>query len=266
MPAIFILLSLLSGTFLAFVFSQNIKVVYIIVGQGHFLLAYLYMYKANKINLKKIVLYFTIFISFLFFFLTVFDRHILLLVTATYFIIHYVLDSFFLNKKHINFYQLPILALPFLWIGAIRLSIYAFHIDLSNTLIYLFPLSFIFIPFIVKKIDQITLLFILFPLAVYLSILFKIDWVLFHFLHILFISHYLMWYFYIYFSKDKLFLKRFFVNFSILHVLLIFLAILYLYSKGNLFLGGFIFSDDYFYIWTLMHFVATFRISDFKLK
>lgn len=266
MPAILILFSLLSGALLSFVFSDNIKVVYIIVGQGHFLLAYLYMYKANKISLKKLSIYLTIFISFLFIFLVVYDRHILLLVTAMYFIIHYVLDSFFLNKKHINFYQLPIFALPYLWIGAIRLSIYAFYIDLSNSLIYLFPLSFIFFPFIIKKIDGITLLFILFPLAVYLSILFKLDWVLFHFLHILFISHYLMWYFYIYISKDKLFLKKFFLNFSILHVLLIFLGILYLYSKENLFLGGFIFSDDYFYIWTLMHFVATFRINDFKLK
>jgi hypothetical protein len=51
------IISLLPGFIFTFLFQEQTKGIFITFGQGHFLLAYLYMYKAGKINYVSIPLH-----------------------------------------------------------------------------------------------------------------------------------------------------------------------------------------------------------------
>src|SRR5690606_20162953 len=153
-----------------------------------------------------------------------------MLVTATYFIIHYILDCFFLSKTPIKFYLLPILCLPYFWLCAIRLCDYANMYQIGDLLTHFFLLSFIFTPYLLvkKKINQIHILFHFFPLIIYFATLLGYDSLLFHSLHILFLSHYFMWYYYVTYDKGRSFVRTFTMNFAGVHIVLIILGILYI--------------------------------------
>lgn len=261
-----IVLSIVLGLACTFAFLPYIKGIYIIFGQGHFILAYLYMFKAGKITFQKLLWFLGGFLLLILLYLYVFDFQTLLVFTASYFVLHFAQDSYFITGENIPIQRLLHVTLPFMFIGLSRIAEYAGFHDFAVGLIYCFPVSVLYLAFIWKKLQFMDYVFTALAILVYCSILFKIEWVYTHFLASIFLSHYIMWYFYFFKKKDAAFLKGFVLNFLIVHILLLALFFYYYNYDRTFLIAKFTFKDDFFYLWTLMHFIVTFRLANYQIR
>lgn len=247
---------------------------FILLGQGHFILSYFYKFRSNQLD-KQFYWSYTLLAVFLFSTYLYFEYYKLLyFVTSLYFVIHFILDIFYLNKVRIHIVSALKISLPLLiiFLSIILQSISFFSV--SEVLCwYVYPLSFLVLFFSGKLYWHFTLGFALLSLFFFLSkLIFAYGYTNSNFanLHtkamgIIIISHYLMWYvYYLYKSKDVLFINKYLYHVFVVNFIVIIFFFLYENSKFQ-FLDYF-FQEDFFYIWTLLHYFSTFRKSDFSIS
>ncbi len=257
-----ILFSCLLGLVLTFVFQEETKAIFIIFGQGHFLLAYLYMYKAKRISIKKVLLYVLVFSLLILLYFFVMGHSGLLFVTALYFIVHFVLDIFFLNGK--QSLRGLLLTIPFFCIALSRVLVYIGQESASDLLLFSYPFTLIIVLVKWREMVFSQWLLVLLSVGVYISTQIGDRWAFQYFMSVIMISHYIMWYVYFLVTRDKAFIKPYLFNVIGLNTILVIGFYYYFFVNDSALFGIALFHEDAFYLWTLMHYVATARFTDLK--
>ncbi len=262
-----LLLSCLTGVLLTFVFKEHTKAIFIVFGQGHFLLAYFYMYKAGKITTNKVIQFIVAFAAIFVLYQYVMGHSLLLFATAFYFIVHFTLDLFFLDGKQINLTRSLIACAPFYCVAFSRVFLYIGFEDISNFL-YFATIPSIVLPMIVKEISLFHRIALsTFALLVFGYTYVSTDWWGYHyFMSIIMISHYIMWYVYFLIVKDTAFIKPYLMHVIGLNAILVALFLFTQYVGKTIFVDTILFSEDIFYIWTWMHYLATMRTPELTLS
>lgn len=256
--------SLLLGFIFTFLFQEQTKGIFITFGQGHFLLAYLYMYKAGKINYVSIIKYIFVLSAMIVFYYFAINMQLLLFITSFYFIIHFALDTYFINNKIIKMDKLLLATMPFFCLSFSRIFIYVGLQNISNFFLLLFPATVIFVCYRWKENEYIKWLLLILSIVVFLSKIFNITWMFQYYMSVIMISHYIMWYIYFLVTKSSTFIKPFIINMLVVNTVLVAMFCYYFFINKSFIPGRLLFQEDYFYLWTLMHFIATFRSDNFK--
>lgn len=265
-----LLISLISSLLLVSYLPDALIIYFIIVfGQAHFLITYFYQNKANKINKSYIIR----FLALLFLLSTVcfyvlYNKNsfqLLIFVTLIIFASHYFKDElkiqgfdklktrpfgifavissftsvFIVKTLHLDFFY----AYPFIFLAIVLSPVFIFEIlkTKNSNLMFLFfvlnvvlPIGFIFMDTVTGlKIAGFIILF-----------------------------HYIGWYLF-YFEKFKNNDLNYYTNAVVLFNLLTILSFV-LYSKFSLFSFLYVFFNPiFFYGWTILHILLTFKKSDF---
>lgn len=263
-------ISLLISFALVILLGSDIKNTFIVVGQGHFFLAYLYMFKAGKIDSSFIFRYTIVgVLLFGFYFIlrnyTTHAENYLRFSTALYFVIHFGLDYYFLNNIKINFTKFITYISPLLIIIFYTLAKFV-HIpnEWADYILYAYPLFGLLVIIQLKKDDFVTKQILLFSFVLFLLMYFKVF--AFSEIAIIIMAHYITWYIY-YYIKVRLDKEKFKTYvYNVLIVNAVFVALFFIFKQKNVYLFNSLFREDVFYLWTWMHYFATLRLNDFKLK
>lgn len=247
-----------------------------ILVQGHFLLGYLYQYKAGKINQTYVLRYIpsAVFLFGACFFLPV--ERLLGVLAATYFLVHFFYDERYLLRERAEFSGWKI-ALP--TIGLLFAEILYRYAGLRSALLLIgvFTFGASYMSWIIlSEIFQTHRLsrrngyfLATFSIAGLLTLSGKVlpGPVNPNALHFLFLIHTANWYWrYIEkFSADRKLLRKFCIETMAVNMVLGALMFFRFHSSYSVLLSalaGVFFLHPYFQVWSLLHFVATYRPTD----
>jgi len=241
----------------------------LVLGQAHFTITYLYQYKAKKID-KKYIINYLIYGVFLFGSYLLYPNFtVLAMITGSYFVLHFLYDERFMLGDHphyLNWVETsPIL---FLYTGLILKTteqfsvIYYFGLYAGMSLLAALLLMYFF-----KKIPftRSSGYFLFFSLIILGISFFDVLNFNKNYLYFIILLHYLNWYVH-YFIKqfhNKKFMQPYIINIIVFNLVSIGLYYFYTSSSGAINQGLSVFySRDFFFLWTLLHYVGTFRKTD----
>jgi hypothetical protein len=246
--------------------AKNVFQFFIVLGQGHFLLAYVYQWRAGKIGSRYLSAYLSI-LAILIYATTIFREPQLwtFVVAGTIFAIHFFVDEVFINSLIITTQRYILGAAFVVMYGALLLRS-AYEVDLPLTIGVVAGMCTI--PMIVrsaasKKIEAIDMFFIT-SIGV-LALMAFIPWAisLEAALGFIILFHYIRWYIHYLFrfqsSEDR---TRF--TTYIRDVLVVNLVIVGLFFSYRIYADmpvlEYLFEPTYFYIWTILHVLFSIRI------
>lgn len=271
--------ALLTGYLVATLHWTKVVLLYIVLGQGHFLIAYLYQFKAGKMNRG----YLTVAAGSLLLITGVYLRwphyRALVAVTTIYFLVHMLLDELYLMRFPMNLRESPMnfaralemtpvfllysarvveaLFSRFRW-GSTTLGDLALYLSWASLAAYL-----ILLLRGRHRPDGQSAYFLswsaLLLWAVHSGWLVRIPTG--KLTGFIIIYHYLAWYLH-YFLNLPPGPKRSTYSFRVLGINALVLTCFGVWGqKGP---GRYFFQNDYFYIWTLLHLITSTRLSDIK--
>jgi len=270
-------LSLLFVSALVFLLPEKyLTPLFIVFGQGHFILMYLYQFRAKKIGIRYIryyILISTVLLTFLLVYPTTHMRDIFLLMSAVVFGLHFFFDELFVHnllvtKEHILIgigfgiqYVLVSYALIF-GQDAISLSVSLPLIVLSWTL----AAPLLATSFTAKKLS-ISELFLLVIVAIFTSVIFiPVPISAVQVLAFTVLFHYARWYLFyatrlrVHATSQRM--RQYFKDTLIVNACVVAAyALFVLIPIKEL---GIFFSDTFFYFWTILHVI--FSLSYFSNK
>jgi len=232
---------------------------FIVLGQGHFLLTYLYQWRAKKITRVYIFSYLII-APILFSLVSVISYSLVLIITATIFAVHYFYDEARIMVGSEQNVSLTLLLPPiFAFISYLLFA--EFSIDIFNFMaclaIIIYGMNILFYNY--NTIFQTHVLVlncvgILIGLIYYFGIPVSAS----QLLGAIIIHHYATWYIFQYFKLriKKEYLSQYIHDVLTVNFILIALFFLY-YYKPSFSALGFMFEPVYFYVWTLLHIIFT---------
>lgn len=241
----------------------------VILGQAHFLLAYLYQYKAGKINARYIIKYAIVFIL-LFGSYYLYGWSALLSTSAGfYFVIHFLYDERHLMSEPTSFEgwlrlcPLIVICTPHLFL-LYGLNFFEPAKSISLLLAGLYITSRITSK---KAITVQDIYFLIIFITCYFMVFSLKDPSQTQVLNFIILVHYGNWYlnYLVKFRSKPVAFKTLSYEMAICNALMLFLF--YYYSiQPTPILSGFkyFFHGDYFSLWTLMHYLVTFRSSDLR--
>ncbi|WP_041948396.1 hypothetical protein [Turneriella parva] len=247
-----------------------------IVAQGHFLLGYLYQYKAGKMNQAYAMLYLPV--AVLLFGASIFlpVERLIYVLAATYFLVHYFYDERYLLKERAEFsgwkITLPTIAVLFAETlyryAGLR---YALLLQLAFVVSAAYMLWLILSEILrIHRLSARNWYFLAtFCIAATLTLSGKAapGSLNPNALNFLILMHCANWYWrYVEkFSADRKLLRRFSVETVIINLFLGVLMFFRFHSSYSVFvsaLAGVLFVHPYFQVWSLLHFVVTYRPAD----
>ncbi|MCF7816191.1 MAG: hypothetical protein K9M10_04285 [Candidatus Pacebacteria bacterium] len=246
----------------------------IVLGQGHFILTYIYQYKKGKIT-KKYLYFYPLFFIITFSTIALFyQRNIFVdfftLAAGMIFVFHYFNDEFHLSGlKRIERYSFGLGAVLFSFLSVFISMVFNIHyikiIPLVILSLLLFSI-FIYKEYSNKKENRNISLFVFVLLNVFIPmyLLFTEKGTLVQLWGFIILFHYLRWYIYYYlkFKNDEKEFLPYLVKIFTVNIIVIFLYILY---STNYIFGTYLtvfFNQIFFYGWTLMHIIFTLRKED----
>lgn len=267
-----ILRGLVAASLVAIIFGiQNYEVYQAvwIFGQAHFLMAYYYQYKARKINKSYIVKY-------LFAFFVVFGVYSLYgpngwpsFLAQSYFVIHFLYDERFLMSESTSFDGWMRLSPIIIVCSPEFLSRLGIDISEQARVLSLIVLCGYVASRVVKKksITKQDIYFLLIFCACYFLTYSKFFIAVPLAVSFIILTHYSNWYlnYFVKFSNDPVRLKKF--SFEVVAVNILMLLLFYVYVEWDMTSSSVLkywFRDDYFCLWTIMHYFVTFRQGDLK--
>lgn len=258
---------------------QKVVLLYIVLGQGHFFTAYLYQYKAGKVGRNYLLFYAFCLAAIVLTYQTYPDYAILVAVTTIYFLIHMLFDELYLLRLPMGLSKSPMTTGRFLEMTPILLLysgrvVEALFPRLSRAPVHLG--------------EHLTSLCWV-VLGCYVLLLMagrhKMDWRSAYFLSwsgfllyavysewfyqvptgkltgFIIIYHYFAWYFHYYLNlRGRSGRKTYVVRVATVNILVVACFLVW----GQQGPGKYLFQNDIFYIWTLMHLITSTRPNDLK--
>lgn len=257
---------LIVGIILFTLSLQSIVILFIVLGQAHFLIAYLYQYRAGKMKKSMKVWYPIVLLPLLV--LGFFGQLIALALLATiFFAIHFAQDEIFLAGKETSlFTSLEVLAFVLVLVGVV--------VDLilmTSFVMYFFALAaltlVVYAYFIFSK------KYIFTRVSIYLlSITFFLSLVTLLGYHIplekiiggVILLHFSTWYINYFFKTKEIpsYRKQYLTRVVIVNVIAI--GSYFIFIQTGLGIFNYFFALIYFYVWTMMHILSSVRLADYK--
>lgn len=248
---------------------QSVLWLFIVLGQGHFFLAYLYQYKAGKITRTYLVWFGLLFASLFSIFFWFGSFEWLVVLTGTQFLIHFLQDEVFLaGETHSLFTSLEAAALVSLFFGILYDTVFGATLSTYTAALGLALVTLYFLLAIEQRyFPNRTNYFVLFIIALLLGIEFTGFTVPVEILlGALILFHYAEWYIHFFFKlrKNKTALRTYLVRVAVINSALI--TLFFIYSHWFSFQGplAVLFAPFFFYLWTLMHTLTSVRLADYK--
>lgn len=271
--------ALITVGFVATLTWQKVVLLYIVLGQGHFLIAYLYQYKAGKMTKPYLAVAVTSLVAVTGLYLSFPNYRVLVAVTTVYFLVHMLLDELYLLRLPMELHRSPMHLGRLLEMTPILLL---YSTRVIDSLFSRFSRG----PHTLEEVS-LTLSWCSLGALVLLGILgrYRPDWRSLYFLGwsaflfwavytgwfhrvptgkltgFIIIYHYLAWYFH-YFLQLKAGPKRVTYLRRVVVLNAVVLGIFALWGQQGV--GRFLFQNDYFYIWTLLHLITSTRLGDIK--
>lgn len=281
--------SLLLVVFLLVILDwRAIMTIFIVLGQGHFLLAYYYQYKAGKIDRAFGIRYACCVIVLAAFYFLAFNHELLLLATAIFFLQHALFDELHLLRVDVPDKN-PLTSARLCEMTPVFLLYTAMLIDgvlnqISNKQGIGPPLSalhttpwFCLLSAVVLtgyswrvwkrswKLDNVSVYFFSSGLVLVLTVASGIGQVtpVIKLMGFIILYHYFNWYAY-YFHKlsSQTSERRKYIFLALLTNGLL-IGFYLAWHHGLVPLGAVLFSEDAFYCWTILHLVCSLRAADF---
>lgn len=258
-----LLLALCCALFLR---TENMTYAFVVLGQAHFLLAYLYQWRAGKIGLAYALWYAAAFGALVFAFVTIPDPGVWSLALAgTIFAIH-----FFVDEMHINGIPLTgetrLLGFAFIFLYGMLLLRSAYDID-EPILVGGIALAAC-IPLIYSRLESRSIraaeMFFLSAIGILLLIIY-VPWsiLLTTTLGFIVLFHVFRWYFFYFFklneNPDKTKLRRYLIDVAVVNGLTFALFALYLLYPAFRMLE-YAFLPTYYYLWAMLHVAFSARL------
>ncbi len=248
-----------------FLSDEKVQQLFIVLGQGHFIAAYLYRWKAGKIGAAYITRYILIFVALIASYEYYRYDFELEIITALYFTVHFLVDERYLKGGT----PLPkglLLLLPFFLLFMGYVLDYRLHLGMSRPLVLVsLVISLATVAaFIARRfVDGILLLYFqilyLLLVAVYpihdtLPLNYLIGSIV--------LFHYFNWYLHyaLRYSADRRKFRSYVYDMLFVNALV--LSAYFFFRANDESIFRYFFRPSYFYIWTLMHLVFTTRRSD----
>ena len=228
---------------------------FIVFGQGHFLMTYLYQNRGNKITTQYLMSYGIVAAAIFFWLIPILPYDMLLVITASIFAIHFVFDEARLLEQDPNRVNILLLLPPILsFVGMLILSRYGMDwmpVIIAGSFILIgFMWFFCSSRMLWQPYVGYTNLITFFLWSLYAADVVIPTAILFG---SIIVYHYATWYVHFYFKLHAN-LKRqgtFIAEAVVLNVLLI--VLYFLYASGEVAALRFVFEPAYFYGWTLLH-------------
>lgn len=252
------------GTLLFTQSLQTIVYLFIVLGQAHFLIAYIYKYKGKIKNIMPfwypLILIPLLILGFLG------QLELMAILAALTFIIHFAQDEIFLaGKKTSLFTSIEILTLTLVLVGIVidlilmtYLLPYFFAAAIVTLLVYaylIYSKNYIFnrVSIYLNSITAILVLITFFGIQVPLEKL----------IGAFILLHYSAWYInYFYKVQSNTFMKSQYFR-RVIIVNLISIGLFFIFLQTGLEIFSYFFAIIYFYAWTIIHILVSVRISDY---
>lgn len=260
----------LLGLAIAFLSPIQMALAFSVLGQGHFLGAYYYQWKAKKIRTFWACVY--VALAALFFYIAVSTHRLewFVLCAGVLFFIHHFFDEVTLWGKERSFFRALELTPPILLYSSFTadvlfgtaLTVYASALSVALMLVYVF--------FVARKLYVPDALSIYFALIT-ISLLF-LKWIVAAsiapetLLGSVILYHYICWYIYFYFrfAKDATKQSMYVREMLAIHAIVFGVYAVFLYTTWGSLNLGYVFLPIYFYIWAILHILFSVRMSDFR--
>ena len=241
---------------------------FIVLGQGHFFIAYLYQYRAKKITRSYIGLYALALIPSLATLLWFGRLDLLVFAAGTIFLIHFLQDEVFLaGKKPALLRTLEMTPVFFLYVGflldiVLRLPVLPYLAAAAATVLILYAATLVRVR---RLPDLLGAYFLALAGLLFYLYLANVNVPLRVLIGALVLLHYSTWYIqYFYKVRSNAERLRTYIR-SVLacNLLAVALYALFLTPLGNPWLFV-LFSPSFFYIWTMQHILFSIRWNDWK--
>lgn len=250
----------------AFLTPAGILSTFIVLGQGHFLLAYLYQWRAGKIGWRYGALYATAFSALLIAYQFIPEPKLwTFLIAGSIFSIHFFVDEYFLAKIAWSIERV-LLGVVFVGLyGALLLrALYFIEIPDAAPVVALLLL----IPLIAQSIREKSLQLVdaVFMLAAGVLVVLLVQPYVISLhaaLGCTILAHYVRWYLHFYgrlkTNPDQTRLKKYLIDVAVVNVLIVTLFGVHVMFQGSFL--RFAFEPTFFFIWTILHVVFSIRLS-----
>lgn len=244
---------------------------FIVMGQGHFILAYLYQWRAGKIGWRYGALYVLAFSTLLLAYQFIPEPKLwTFLVAGSIFAIHFFVDEYFLAKLSLTTERV-LLGVAFIGLYSALLmhALYGIQVPYVVAIVALLLL----LPVAVQAVYARTLTlrdaaFILGSLGLVFLLIQEYVITLYAALGFTILAHYLRWYVHFYARlqahPDQSRLRRYLIDVAVVNVIVILLFLLY-----NVFPESavrYAFEPTFFFIWTILHVLFSIRLSPALLQ
>ena len=262
-PLVSILLFLPPFATMLFLPIPTVVSLFIVLGQGHFIGAYIYQFLAGRLAWWKVVLYASLFVLLWAMFINTRSLNLLLALTAVVFSAHFIWDS---SRILGNRELLPAVITrlpPFMFFSAFVVErIYGTQLILFATLftVLMFGVYIFCIALKRFRYDASDLLFIGGTFGFWLLITINQNlstWIAFGFI---ILYHYIQWYVFYWkrCANDKEKLHKYIRNILISNAVAI-LAFFFWKISNTSGVMKYFFEPEHFYLWTLVHIVSCIR-------
>lgn len=239
---------------------------FIVMGQGHFLLAYLYQWRAGKIGWRYGALYAIVFSGLLIAYQFIPEPKLwTFLIAGSIFAIHFFVDEYFLAKIALSLERI-LLGVVFVGLyGALLLrALYFFEIPYvlaTVAILLLIPLGAQALR--ERALSVVDLAFML-ASGVLVVLLVNPQVLSLHAaLGSIILAHYMRWYLHFYArlktNSDQSRLKKYLVDVAVVNALVITLFGVYVMFQDSFL--RFAFEPTFFFIWTILHVLFSIRLS-----
>ena len=257
---------------------SKVVLVYIVLGQGHFLSAYLYQYKAGKVNRNYILVYLTSAIAIISLYWWNQKYNTLVCLTTIYFLAHMLWDELYLLRLPMELKKSPMCLgrslemAPIFLLYSARVTEALFPsyrrgnslLELALKLCLLVFCGYlVLLIFRIHKVDWKSAYFVLWgsslAWASYTGLFNQVPTG--KLTGFIIIYHYLAWYFHYFLNLTEKSRKRdFILRITGINAVVI-SGYLIWGQRGP---GAVFFRNDNFYIWTLLHLISSTRLGDLK--
>ena len=258
----------------------TVILLFVVLGQGHFVTAYFYQYKAGKFKASSLLGYGACALGILLAYWHWPNLNLLIAITTVYFLLHMIFDELYLLRLPMELRQSPMhlgrflemLPIVFLYTALVLDSLFpalghSIGLELSSlgTILAASALLLYALVCLVfkSKPDWKSGYFGLWGLLLVLAIRTQAL----QGVHIgkltgfIILYHYINWYLHYYLNLQAMSHKVTYLR----RVGVINAVVLVAYfTLGDVGIGAYLFREDYFYIWTLLHLISSTRLADLR--
>lgn len=238
---------------------------FIVMGQGHFLLAYLYQWRAGKIGWRYGALYAAAFTLLLIAYQYIPEPKLwTFFVAGSIFAIHFFVDEYFLAKITLTLERI-LLGSTFIGLYSMLLLRALYFVTIPGVLVVI--AGILLIPLIVQIVRTRVLPFTdgIFILGSFVLLLLLVQphvISLHAALGFIIFAHYFRWYLHFYMrlkaSPDQARFKKYLVDVAVVNALVVILFGIFVMYPGSIL--QFAFAPTFFFMWTILHVLFSIRV------